>query len=69
MSFGLSNAKASFQDYINKILVKKFNIFIIVYLNNIFIYTKDPSQFHITAVWWILKKPKKNRLFTNFKKC
>ena len=41
MSFGLSNALASFQDYINKILAKKINIFIIVYLDNIFIYTKD----------------------------
>ena len=51
MLFGLSNAPASFQDYINKIPVKKLNIFIIVYLNNIFIYTKDPGQAHINAVW------------------
>ena len=41
MLFGLSNAFASFQGYINKILAKKLNIFIIVYLNNIFIYIKD----------------------------
>ena len=41
MLFELSNALANFQDYINKILIKKLNIFIIVYLNDIIIYTKD----------------------------
>ena len=41
MSFGLSNAPASFQGYINKILIKKLNVFIIVYLNDILIYTKN----------------------------
>ena len=41
MSFGLSNAPASFQGYINKILAKKLDIFVIIYLDDIFIYTKD----------------------------
>ena len=41
MSFGLSNTPASFQGYINKILVEKLDILIIVYLDNIFIYTED----------------------------
>ena len=31
MSFGLSNALASFQGYINKILAKKLDTFVIVY--------------------------------------
>ena len=39
MPFGLFNAPASFQGYIIKILVEKLNIFIIVYLDDIFIYT------------------------------
>ena len=43
MPFGLSNAPASFQGYINKILVEKLNIFVIVYLDDIFIYTEDQS--------------------------
>ena len=43
MPFGLSNALATFQGYINKILAKKLNIFVIVYLDNILIYTKDPG--------------------------
>ena len=43
MLFGLFNALASFQDYINKIVAKKLDIFIIIYLNNIFIYIQDPN--------------------------
>ena len=41
--FGLSNAPASFQSYINKILTKKLDIFVVVYLDNIFIYIEDPD--------------------------
>ena len=35
MSFGLFNASANFQGYVNKILVEKFDVFIIMYLNDI----------------------------------
>ena len=41
MLFGLSNAPASFQSYINKILDEKVDVFVIVYLDNILIYTKN----------------------------
>ena len=47
--FELSNTPASFQSYINKILAKKLNIFVIIYLDNIFIYTEDPGQPHINV--------------------
>ena len=50
MFFRLFNALARFQDYINKILAKKLNIFVIVYLDNIFIYTKDQDQGYVKAV-------------------
>ena len=50
MSFGLSNAPASFQGYINKILMEKLDIFVIVYLNDILIYTEDPGQGYVKAV-------------------
>ncbi len=43
MPFGLSNVPASFQGYINKILTKKLDIFIVVYLDDILIYIKDSS--------------------------
>ena len=51
MFFGLSNIPASFQGYINKILGKKHNIFVSIYLDKILIYTEDKSQDHINAVW------------------
>ena len=41
MLFGFFNTLALFQNYINKILAKKLDIFIIIYLNDIFIYNKD----------------------------
>ena len=41
----------------------------IVYLNNILIYTKDASHTHVDAIWWILKKLKKYGFFANLKKC
>ena len=51
MLFGLSNAPASLQGCIKKILAKKLDIFIIVYLIDILIYTKDPGQAHVDTVW------------------
>ena len=47
--FGLSNAAVSFQRYINKILAKKHNIFVIFYLNEILIYTENAGQVHVNA--------------------
>ena len=69
MLFGVSNVSASFQGYINKILAEKLNIFIIIYLNDIFIYTKDPGQPHVDAICSILDFLQKNGLFANLKKC
>ena len=56
MPFGLSNAPATFQGYVNKILAEKLDIFVIVYLDDILIYTEDPDQPHIEAVRWVLDK-------------
>ena len=60
MPFGLSNAPASFQGYINKILVKKLDIFVIVYLNDILIYTKNQGRVYVEAMWWVLDFLRKN---------
>ena len=69
MPFGLSNAPASFQGYINKILAEKLDIFVIVYLHDILIYIEDQGQGHVEAVWWVLNLLRKNGLFANLKKC
>ena len=50
MLFGLSNAPAKFQRYVNKILPEKLDIFVIIYLDDILIYTEDPRQLHVEAV-------------------
>ena len=50
MLFGLSDAPASFQGYINKILAEKLDVFVIFYLDNILIYTEDAGQAHVNAV-------------------
>ena len=69
MSFGLSNAPVSFQGYVNKILAEKLDIFVIVYLDDILIYTKDVGQGHVKAVRWVLGELWKHGLFANLKKC
>ena len=67
--FRLSNALAIFQDYINRILIEKFNIFVVIHLDEILIYTKDPGQEHVETVLWVLNILRKNGLFANLKKC
>ena len=69
MPFGLSNAPASFQGYINKILAKKLDVFVIVYLDDILIYIENEGQGHVEAVLWVLDLLRKNGFFVNLKKC
>ena len=69
MPFGLTNAPTSFQGYINKIFAKKLNIFVIVYLDDILIYTDDDGDGHVAVVKWVLEQLKKFSLFANLKKC
>ena len=69
MPFGFSNAPATFQRYVNKILAEKLDIFIIIYLNDILIYTEDPGQPHVEAIRWVLNQLRKYLLFVNLKKC
>ena len=69
MPFELSNTPANFQGYINKIVAKKLDVFVIIYLDDILIYTEDVGQAHIDAVHWVLNKVRKHGLFASLKKC
>ena len=69
MLFGLSKASATFWVYVNKILAEKLDIFVIIYLDDILIYTKNPGQSHIKTMYWVLVQLRKYLLFANLKKC
>ena len=69
ISFGLTNAPVSFQEYINKIFAEKLDIFVIIYLDDILIYIDDDGDKYVTTVRWVLKQLRKFLLYTNLKKC
>ena len=69
MLFRLTNAPAIFQGYINKIFAEKLDVFVIVYLDDILIYTKDKKEGHIQAIRWILNQLQIFLFYANLKKC
>ena len=50
MPFGITNVSTSFQRFIKKIIAEKTDIFVIVYLVNIFIYIDDDEDGHVAAI-------------------
>lgn len=68
MSFSLSNMPASFQDYINKILAKKLDIFVLVYLDNILIYIKNSGQDQFEAVRLVFEQLWNYFFYANLKR-
>ena len=69
MHFALSNAPVTFQKYINKILMEKLKVFMIVYLNDILIFIKDLGQSYVETIYWVLNQLRKYTFFLNLKKC
>jgi len=57
MPFRLTNTSATIQKLINNILYENLDIFVIIYLNNILIFSKIKSK-HIQYIKTILKKLK-----------
>ena len=68
MPFGLTKAPASFQGYINKIVTEKLDIFVIVYLNDILIDTKDDGDGHVAAIQCVMEQLRKFSLYAKLKK-
>ena len=50
MPLGLTNTLATFQGYINKILIEKLDVFVIVYLDDIVIYIESEGKAYVQAV-------------------
>ena len=68
MPFSLANALATFQAYINTSIASLLNHFIVVYLDNILIYSKNPEEYkeHIQQV---LLRLRKHKLYAKLSKC
>ena len=68
LPFGLVNAPATFQKYINKALGDLVDVICIVYLDDILIYSKNAAE-HTRHVRQVLEKLRAAELFVNLKKC
>ncbi|KJZ70756.1 hypothetical protein HIM_09840 [Hirsutella minnesotensis 3608] len=68
MPFGLVNAPASFQQYINDALEGLVDIVCVVYLDDILIFSEDPEQ-HENHVKEVLQRLRKAKLYANLNKC
>ena len=68
MPFGLTNAPASFQSYIHGVLRQFLDVTVIVYLDDILVFSRDPSQ-HEKHVREVLKALFKAGLYAKFSKC
>jgi hypothetical protein len=68
MPFSLTNAPAIFQAYINKALSKLIDYFVVIYLNNILIYSK-PGEDYYTYVRIVIERLRKHKLYAKLSKC
>src|ERR1700730_17030009 len=68
MPFGLTNAPATFQHFMNDIFSDLLDMFMVIYLDDILIYSDDPKQ-HIEHVQEVLRRLRENGLFLNPAKC
>jgi hypothetical protein len=68
MSFELANASITFQSYINSVLRKFLNVFVIIYLDDILIYFHNEEE-HTNHVRLMLKRLRKYKFFAKLNKC
>ncbi|MBW0539084.1 hypothetical protein O181_078799 [Austropuccinia psidii MF-1] len=68
MPFGLTNAPASFQSLINDIFHDILDIYVVVYLDDILVFSKSEEE-HATHVSTVLSRLTANNLFYKASKC
>ncbi len=68
MSFGLVNASAIFQLYINRALIGFIDIYYVIYLDDIFIYFTNSADYQ-RYIHEILERLKNFKLYLKLSKC
>ncbi|GJU70393.1 putative reverse transcriptase domain-containing protein [Tanacetum coccineum] len=68
MPFGLTNAPAVFMDLINRVCKPYLDKFVIVFINDILIYSHNKEE-HANHLRIILELLKKEKLYAKFSKC
>jgi hypothetical protein len=65
--FRLTNALVTFQLYINRVIARLLNNFVVVYLDNILIYSKKGKD-HKNYIRQVLKRLRKHKLYAKLSK-
>jgi hypothetical protein len=68
MSFGLANAPAYFMDLMNKVFMEYLDRFVVVFIDDILIYSKSESD-HEEHLRLVLQKLRDNQLYAKYSKC
>ncbi|KAF8761144.1 hypothetical protein RHS01_00185 [Rhizoctonia solani] len=68
MTFGLTNAPTSFQHFMNNLFKDLLDVCVIIYLDDILIYSKDDAS-HTQHVHKVLRRLMDNQLFCKASKC
>src|SRR4051812_20561049 len=68
MSFGLTNAPATFSRLMNYIFMEYLDKFVVFYLNDILIYSKNEEE-HVEHLRLILSKLREQKLYAKYSKC
>ena len=68
MPFGLTNTPAVFQALVNDVLRDFLNTFVVVYLDDILVFSRTPQE-HTRHVRQVLHRLLENRLFVKAEKC
>jgi hypothetical protein len=68
MSFGLTNALSYFMNLMNKVFMEYLDRFVMVFIDDILIYSKNDSD-HEEHLRLVLQKLSDNQLYAKFSKC
>mgnify|MGYP000125134224 FL=1 len=68
MSFGLTDAPATFMDLMNRVFKQYLDLFVIVFIDDILIYSRSEEE-HATHLRVVLQTLKDCQLFAKFSKC